>query len=91
LRIYSELTGRQVIPDRVLAKLEDGGPGRIYDGLSPNGDGTYQGIEVKPASSPYLRGGQGPFDAAVNAGTPATATLDGETIVLTSTRLILVP
>lgn len=90
LEMYANDTGREVISDRVLARLP-GGAGRFYDGLSPNGDGTYEGIEIKPASSPGLRGGQGSFDARVNGGTPATATLNGQDIQITSTRTVVVP
>jgi hypothetical protein len=62
---------------------------RYYDGLSPNADGTYEGVEVKSGSA-SLTAGQRGFDTQVDAGVPATAVLNGETIVITSTYLVRV-
>ncbi len=86
---YAADTGRDVISDQVRSTLPDGSI-RYYDGLSPNGDGTYEGIEVKSGSA-GLTPGQQAFDSAVNGGTPATATLNGQSIQITSTRVVVVP
>jgi YD repeat-containing protein len=89
LEQYAADTGREVISDQVRATLPDGSI-RYYDGLSPNGDGTYEGIEVKSGSA-GLTEGQQAFDGAVNDGTSATATLNGQPIQITSTRNVVVP
>jgi hypothetical protein len=63
---------------------------RIYDGLSRNQDGTFQGVEVKSGSG-SLNASQRAFDAQVNSGTVATAKLNGQTIKINSTYLVRVP
>ena len=89
LEQYAADTGRDVISDQVRSTLPDGSI-RYYDGLSPNADGTYEGIEVKSGSA-SLSPGQRAFDAAVNGGAPATATLNGQQIQITSVELVRVP
>jgi hypothetical protein len=88
LNDYATATGRTVISDQVRATLPDGSI-RYYDGLSPNGDGTYEGVEVKSGSA-SLSASQRAFDAQVDSGGPATATLNGQQIEITSTRLVRV-
>jgi hypothetical protein len=78
-----------VIGDQVRATLPDGST-RYYDGLSMNADGTYQGVEVKSGSA-GLSPGQRTFDGQVNGGVPATATLRGAPIQITSTYNVNVP
>jgi hypothetical protein len=89
LQDYADETGRQVIPDKARATLPDGSQ-RYYDGLSPNPDRTYTGIEVKSGTSPY-GGSQKTFDNAIRSGQPATATLNGRVIKITSVELRRVP
>jgi hypothetical protein len=86
---YELATGRTVIPDQVRATLSGGGPGRFYDGLVRNADGTYTGIEVKSGSA-SLTTSQRAFDNAVNGGNVARATLNGKPIEITSTDLVRV-
>jgi hypothetical protein len=94
LEQYANDTGREVIDVKVAAKLPDMTP-RYYDGLSPNGDGTYTaietytGVEVKSGTA-GLSAHQQEFDAAVNSGRPATANLNGREIKITETRVIKV-
>lgn len=89
LRDYSDEIGRPVIPDKVRATLPDGSQ-RYCDGLSPDPDGTYIGIEVKSGTSPY-GGSQEAFDNAVDAGEPATGKLNGREIKITSVVVKRVP
>lgn len=79
----------KVIRDKIRANF-DGSPqegGRYYDGLFKNPDGTYSAVEVKSGSAvPRYNSPssvQRQFDEAVNAGTPAHATLNGERITIT--------
>lgn len=69
--------------------LAEGNGARYYDGLVRNADGTYTGIEVKSGSA-SLSAGQRSFDSAVNGGTVAYATLDGQLIEITSNELVRV-
>jgi hypothetical protein len=89
LQEYADENGRQVIPDKARATLLDGSQ-RYYDGLSPNPDGTYTGVEIKSGTSPY-GGSQKAFDNAVKSGQPATATLNGRVIKITSVVVKRVP
>lgn len=87
---YAEDNDVEVITTQVRVDYP-GSPqnGRKYDGLVVNGDGenTYDGIEIKSggALAKYLQPGntQYQFDNAVNAGTPARGTLDGNEILVT--------
>lgn len=90
LSAYELATGQTVIRSQVRATLTRGGPGRYYDGLVRNADGTYIGIEVKSGSA-SLSASQRVFDSAVNEGAVARATLDGQPITITSTDLVHVP
>jgi RHS repeat-associated protein len=87
---YELATGQSVIRNQVRASLSGGGPGRFYDGLVRNADGTYTGIEVKSGSA-SLTAPQRAFDSAVNGGEVARATLNGRPIEITSTELVRVP
>jgi hypothetical protein len=89
LQEYADENGRAVIPDKARATLPDGSQ-RYYDGLSPNPDGTYTGVEIKSGTSPY-GGSQKVFDNAVKSGQPATATLNGRVIKITSVVVKRVP
>ncbi len=94
LEKYGEAKGVDVITTQVKVDY-DGSPqdGRKYDGLVKNdhGPNTYDGIEIKSgdAITGYLRPGntQLQFDNAVNAGTPAAGTLDGQNILVTRVRV----
>lgn len=77
---------------RTKVKVDyDGSPqdGRFYDGLVENADGTYTAIEVKSGSaidkyySQSTKETQRVFDDAVNNGTPAHGSLNGEDITIT--------
>ncbi len=87
---YELATGQTVIRNQVRASLSEGGSGRFYDGLVRNADGTYTGIEVKSGSA-SLNASQRAFDSAVNGGGVARATLNGQSIEITSTDLVRVP
>ncbi|HEX5500396.1 MAG TPA: hypothetical protein VFX03_14250, partial [Thermomicrobiales bacterium] len=89
LQEYADENGREVIPDKARATLPDGSQ-RYYDGLSRNPDGTYTGVEIKSGTSPY-GGSQKVFDNAVKSGRPATATLNGKVIKITSVVVKRVP
>lgn len=86
---YELATGQTVIRSQVRASLSEGGAGRFYDGLVQNADGTYTGIEVKSGSA-ALSASQRAFDAAINGGRAARATLNGQPIDITSTELVRV-
>jgi uncharacterized protein YukE len=86
---YEDDTGRLVFRDRVRATLPDGST-RYYDGLSPNPDGTFVGVEVKSGAG-GRDAAQRIFDAQVDQGTPATARLNGVVIKIVSTDLVKVP
>jgi hypothetical protein len=90
LQDYADLTGREAIPDHVQAKLPDSPQGRFYDGLALKPDGTYEGIEVKSGTA-ARNAAQRAFDGKVSSSNPATATLDGTEIKITSVRVITVP
>jgi hypothetical protein len=90
LQDYADLTGRDPIPDRVQAKLPDSPQGRYYDGLARKPDGTYEGVEVKSGSA-SRNAAQRTFDGKVSPSNPATATLRGQVIKITSVRVIKVP
>lgn len=92
LRQYEADTGDPVITQQVEARIPNL-PGRRYDGLVENPDGTYTGIEVKSGSAiaRYSGSQQQVFDQAVDSGTPATARLNGRTIKITATYLVKVP
>lgn len=60
---------------------------RYYDGLALKEDGTYEGIEVKSGSSP-LTPNQRAVDDAINSGQHVgTATINAETVRITSVVL----
>lgn len=84
---YELATGQTVIRDQVKARLSVGGPGRLYDGLVENADGTYTGLEVKSGTA-SLEPSQRAFDNAVDGGSVARAMLNGQPIQITSTVLI---
>lgn len=91
---YTTDTGRAAVDTKVQARLPDGSI-RYYDGLSLKPDGTWEGIEVKSGTAGRTAG-QRAFDGqvdgdGVNPGTPATATLNGKQIRITSTYLINMP
>jgi hypothetical protein len=90
LQDYADVTGRDAIPDQVQAKLPDSPQGRFYDGLALKPDGTYEGIEVKSGTAARNAAQRG-FDGKVSASNPATATLGGAEIKITSVRVITVP
>lgn len=75
--------GVPIIRDQRRASFEGGKQGRFYDGLIPNGDGTYSGIEIKSGSAGKTPQ-QKQFDARVSPETPATVTLpDGTRVKIT--------
>ncbi len=90
LQDYSDLTGREAVPDHIQAKLPDGAQGRYYDGLALKPDGTYEGIEVKSGTA-SRNAAQRTFDGKVSPSNPATARLGGTEIKITSVRVITVP
>jgi hypothetical protein len=90
LQDYTDLTGREAIPDHVQAKLPDGPQGRYYDGLALKPDGTYEGVEVKSGTASRNLP-QRTFDNKVSPSNPATARLGGQEIKITSVRVITVP
>jgi hypothetical protein len=90
LQDYTDLTGREAIPDHVQAKLPDGLQGRYYDGLALKPDGTYEGVEVKSGTASRNLP-QRTFDNKVSPSNPATARLGGQEIKITSVRVITVP
>jgi hypothetical protein len=90
LQDYADVTGRDAIPDHVQAKLPDSAQGRFYDGLALKPDGTYEGIEVKSGTA-ARNAAQRAFDGKVSSSNPATATLGGTEITITSVRVITVP
>ena len=90
LQDYTDLTGREAIPDRVQAKLPDGPQGRYYDGLALKPDGTYEGVEVKSGTASRDLA-QRTFDNKVSPANPAAARLGGQEIKITSVRVITVP
>ncbi|MEH3154008.1 MAG: hypothetical protein PGN29_01200 [Gordonia paraffinivorans] len=64
---------------------------RYYDGLYPNGDGTYTGVEIKSGQARPTTG-QAQFDRRVSPETPAKVTLpNGETVLITRVQLFNVP
>ncbi|MXP24278.1 hypothetical protein GIY30_23425 [Gordonia sp. HNM0687] len=85
-RILDELEKDQKVPiirDQRQATIPGGKHGRFYDGLMPNGDGTYTGIEVKSGGASKTRQ-QKEFDARVSPETPASVRLpDGTTVKIT--------
>lgn len=71
----SDQLGVDIVRDQVASRHPSTGDQiRFYDGLFPNGDGTWTGIEVKSGSA-----GRSPaqnlFDGAVSVETPAIANL----------------
>jgi hypothetical protein len=90
LQDYTDLTGREAIPDHVQATLPDGAQGRYYDGLALKPDGTYEGVEVKSGTASRNLA-QRTFDGKVSPSYPATARLGGQEIKITSVRVITVP
>ncbi|AMM20266.1 hypothetical protein AX769_08945 [Frondihabitans sp. PAMC 28766] len=92
---YERLTGKKPIADQVLSHADGFDHGRRYDGLVKNADGTYTGVEVKSGSALAKYNSknnvQRLFDEAVNRGTVAHATLNGEPIHITAVRVVEVP
>ena len=87
----AEDRGVDVVRAKVQAKVEGGNPnGRYYDGLYKNPDGTYSAIEVKSGTA-ARDANQELFDSIVNNGTPARATLNGQSITITKVILKEVP
>ena len=87
----AENRGVDVIRTKVRADVEGGNPnGRYFDGLYRNADGTYTAIEVKSGGA-TRDANQRTFDAIVNGGTPARATLNGEEITIVRVLLKEVP
>ena len=76
--------GTPIIRDQRRASVEGRKQSRYYDGLIPNGDGTYSGIEIKSGGAGKTPQ-QKQFDARVSPETPATVTLpDGTTVKITN-------
>ncbi|PZE25668.1 MULTISPECIES: hypothetical protein [unclassified Curtobacterium] len=84
---YEEETGITPNPKEVVARVDSVGHTRKFDGLAEKPDGTYEGVEVKSGTATKSTS-QEEFDDAVSYDNPATATLDGKKILITSTRLI---
>jgi hypothetical protein len=76
-----------VVRAQVKARVNGVEIGRLYDGLSLKSDGTWEGIEVKSGTSP-ITPGQRAFDGAVSPSNPATATINGQQIKITSVKVI---
>lgn len=71
----AEREGVDIIRDQVAARTSvTGDQVRYYDGLFPNSDGTYTGIEVKSGSADR-NAAQRLFDGTVSVETPAKANL----------------
>ena len=85
---YKDQTGRDVITKQIGVTTKDGGT-RFYDGLALKEDGTYEGVEVKSGDA-TRDAHQREFDDRVDSGIPATGTLDGKSITVTSTYLMRV-
>jgi hypothetical protein len=81
LAAYGRQNDVTVIDTQVRATLPDGSQ-RYYDGLVKEADGTYLGLEVKSGNASVTKS-QRRFDNQVLAGTPATATLNGQRITIT--------
>ncbi len=86
LATYESRKGRPVISQQIGVTTKDGGT-RFYDGLSLKPDGTYEAVEVK-SNGATRDAHQREFDAIVNSGIPATGTLNGKSITVTSVVLI---
>ncbi len=87
---YADVTGRDAMPDHVQAKLPDSPQGRFYDRLAIKPNGTHEGIEVKGGTA-ARNATQRAFDGKVSSSNPATATLGGTEIKITSVRVITAP
>lgn len=92
LRLYAQRYEVTPVDTQVRATIptSDSLGGRYYDGLARNPDGTYVGIEVKSGTA-TRNAHQRDFDAAVGPDSPATAVLNGQRILITSTIVIKVP
>ena len=86
---YERLAGNVVIAQHIRVTLPDG-TSRLYDGLSPQSDGTFEGIEVKSGTA-SRNAQQRAFDDPVNSGTQARGRLNGVDIAISSVRVIRVP
>ncbi|WP_144783313.1 hypothetical protein [Microbacterium sp. BH-3-3-3] len=80
---------------RVASSIEGSSQKRFFDGLYKNSDGSYTAVEVKSGSAfdRYLRGEgqQRGFDESISPESPATATLNGETISISRVRVKEMP
>lgn len=90
LDALAERRGVTIERKQVKASVDGVDNGRLFDGLIDNGDGTWTAVEVKGGTA-TRNAAQRAFDNAVNAGTPAYATLDGVRIKITSVILEVVP
>ena len=87
---YERRTGTKPNSDEVVARIDGNAKVRKFDGLAEKPDGTYEGVEVKSGSARRTPQ-QDAFDKSVSYDNPATATLNGKKILITSTKLINVP
>ena len=83
---YEAENGVIVVRTQVEARVEGLANPRYFDGLALKPDGTYEAIEVKGGGA-RRTANQAAFDEVVSYDNPATATLDGETIKITSVVL----
>lgn len=91
LDAVADARGVDVIRTKTRADVEGGNPnGRYFDGLYKNADGTYTAIEVKSGGA-SRDANQRVFDAIVNGGSPARATLNGKEITIVRVLLKEVP
>lgn len=90
LKDYEALSGRSVDRTQVKASVAGAENSRLFDGLVRKPDGTYEGIEVKSGGA-IRDAAQAGFDGLVSYENPATAIKNGQSIQITSVRLIQVP
>lgn len=80
---------------RVASSIEGSIQKRYFDGLYKNPDGSYTAVEVKSGSAfeRYSRGEgqQRIFDESISPDSPATATLNGEKILISRVRVKEMP
>ncbi|RPA06115.1 hypothetical protein [Gordonia sp. OPL2] len=84
-------TGKPIIREQRQARIDGVPRSRFYDGLIPNGDGTYSGIEVKSGGA-KKSGWQKRFDDMVSPERPAYVKLpDGSRVKITKVIDITAP